>query len=88
MKKISKQQLAMETTKDKPGMKTGLDLGDRYSHYCLLNGECEVVGEGGSRAPKALSGGISRASLVCALRWSAARTRPGSADCSKSSATR
>src|SRR5258708_14505402 len=36
----------METTKDKPGMTMGLDLGDRYSHYCLLNGECEVVEEG------------------------------------------
>src|SRR5258708_465782 len=46
MKKVSKQQLAMETTKDKPGMTMGLDLGDRYSHYCLLNGECEVVEEG------------------------------------------
>jgi transposase len=46
MKKVSKQQLAMETTKDKPGMKVGLDLGDRYSHYCLLNEECEVVEEG------------------------------------------
>ena len=46
MKKVSKQQLSMETTKDKPGMTMGLDLGDRYSHYCLLNGECEVVEEG------------------------------------------
>jgi hypothetical protein len=82
MKKVSKQQLAMETTKDKPGMTVGLDLGDRYSHYCLLNEE------GGSGAPRALSGGISRANLVCASRWSAARTRPGSAGCFKSSATR
>jgi transposase len=46
MKKVSKQQLSMETTKDKPGMTMGLDLGDRYSHYCLLNEECEVVEEG------------------------------------------
>ncbi|MGH9351632.1 MAG: hypothetical protein ACRD2G_05665 [Terriglobia bacterium] len=46
MKKISKQQLVMETTKGKPGMTVGLDLGDRYSHYCLLNEECEVVEEG------------------------------------------
>jgi transposase len=36
----------METTKDKPKMTAGLDLGDRYSHYCLLNAECEVVEEG------------------------------------------
>lgn len=46
MKKVSKQQPVMETTKDKPGMTVGLDLGDRYSHYCLLNEECEVVEEG------------------------------------------
>lgn len=46
MKKVSKQQLAMETTKDRPGMTMGLDLGDRYSHYCLLNEEGEVVEEG------------------------------------------
>lgn len=46
MKKIIKQQFAMETRKDKPGMTVGLDLGDRYSHYCLLNEECEVVEEG------------------------------------------
>ena len=46
MKKVSKQQLAMETTKDKPGMTVGVDLGDRYSHYCLLNEECELVEEG------------------------------------------
>lgn len=46
MKKVSKEQLVMETTKDKPGMTVGLDLGDRYSHYCLLNEDCEVVEEG------------------------------------------
>jgi transposase len=46
MKKVSKQQRAMETAKDKPGMTMGLDLGDRYSRYCLLNEECEVVEEG------------------------------------------
>ena len=46
MKKVSKQQLALETTKDKPGMTVGLDLGDRYSHYCVLNEEREVVEEG------------------------------------------
>jgi transposase len=46
MKKVSKQQRAMETTKDKPEVTVGLDLGDRYSRYCLLNKECEVVEEG------------------------------------------
>jgi transposase len=46
MKKVIKQQPAMKTTNDKPGMTLGLDLGDRYSHYCLLNEEGEVVEEG------------------------------------------
>jgi transposase len=46
MKKVSKQQLAMETSKDQPAMTVGLDLGDRRSHYCLLNEDREVVEEG------------------------------------------
>jgi transposase len=46
MKKISKVMGQTETTKDKPAITVGLDLGDRYSHYCLLNGEGEVVEEG------------------------------------------
>lgn len=31
MKKLSKEQPAMKTTKDKPGMTVGIDLGDRYN---------------------------------------------------------
>lgn len=46
MKKVSKQRPAMETTNHKPAMTVGLDLGDRYSHYCLLNEEREVIEEG------------------------------------------
>lgn len=46
MKKVSKEQPVMKTTNDKPGMTVGLDLGDRYSRYCLLNEEREVVEEG------------------------------------------
>lgn len=46
MKKISKGMGQTETTKDKPAITVGLDLGDRYSRYCLLNEEAEVVEEG------------------------------------------
>jgi transposase len=46
MKKVSKKQPAMETTQDQPAMTVGLDLGDRHSHYCLLNEEGEVIEEG------------------------------------------
>jgi len=46
MKKVSKMAQQMGTAKDKPAITVGLDLGDRYSHYCRLNAEGEVVEEG------------------------------------------
>jgi len=46
MKKVSKSQPAMKTTNDKPELTVGLDLGDRYSRYCLLNEDREVVEQG------------------------------------------
>jgi len=46
MKKISRVFPPMEAAEDKPAMTVGLDLGDRYSRYCLLNEEGEVVEEG------------------------------------------
>ena len=46
MKKVSKMAQQMGTAKDKPAITVGLDLGDRYSHYCWLNAEGEVVEEG------------------------------------------
>jgi len=46
MKKVSKMARQMGTAKDKPAITVGLDLGDRYSHYCWLNAEGEVVEEG------------------------------------------
>ncbi|HEX4005624.1 MAG TPA: IS110 family transposase [Acidobacteriaceae bacterium] len=46
MKKVSKPHPAMKTTKDNPALTVGLDVGDRYSHYCLLNEESEVVEQG------------------------------------------
>jgi transposase len=45
MKKVSKQMQKMEA-QEKPEMTVGLDLGDRYSHYCLLNGDGDVVEQG------------------------------------------
>ncbi|HTV82212.1 MAG TPA: hypothetical protein VME18_06145, partial [Acidobacteriaceae bacterium] len=46
MKKVSKVVVQRERAKDKPSITLGLDLGDRYSRYCLLNEVCEVVEEG------------------------------------------
>jgi transposase len=46
MKKVSKVVPQRETAKDKPAITVGLDVGNRYSHYCLLNEEGEVVEEG------------------------------------------
>lgn len=46
MKKVSRVVKQAEIGMSKPAMTVGLDLGDRYSRYCLLNGEGEVVEEG------------------------------------------
>ena len=46
MKKVSRELPKMEAGLVKPEMTVGLDLGDRYSHYCLLNSDGEVVEEG------------------------------------------
>jgi len=46
MKKVSKQMQRMEASQAKPAMTVGLDMGDRFSRYCLLNEEGNVVEEG------------------------------------------
>src|ERR1035441_4864399 len=46
MKKVSRELPTMEAVSTKPEMTVGLDLGDRYSHYCLLNADGVVVEEG------------------------------------------
>jgi transposase len=46
MKKSNKVMQPTEMLQDKPAMTVGLDLGDRFSHYCLLNREGDVVEEG------------------------------------------
>jgi len=46
MKKVSRELATMEAVSTKPEMTVGLDLGDRYSHYCLLNGDGLVIEEG------------------------------------------
>lgn len=32
--------------KERPSQTVGIDLGDRFSHYCVLNSDGEVVEEG------------------------------------------
>ena len=53
MKKISKVRKQAEVSQDQPTMTVGLDLGDRYSHYCLLNREGEVIEEGRMQSTEA-----------------------------------
>ena len=53
MKKVSKQTQRMEATHDKPAMTMGLDMGDRFSHYCLLNEEGDVAEEGRMQSTEA-----------------------------------
>jgi transposase len=43
MSKIIKPAGRKKTTTDKPEMTMGIDVGDRYSHLCLLDDEGEVV---------------------------------------------
>lgn len=45
MKKSSRTRPQMEW-KQKPSITIGVDLGDRWSHYCMLNEEGDVVEEG------------------------------------------
>jgi transposase len=53
MKKVSKQMQRMEASYAQPAMTVGLDLGDRFSHYCLLNEEGDVVEEGRMQSTEA-----------------------------------
>ena len=53
MKKVIKQTQRMEATHGKPAMTMGLDMGDRFSHYCLLNEEGDVVEEGRMQSTEA-----------------------------------
>jgi len=52
MKKVSKQMRKMEA-ESKPGMTVGLDMGGRYSHYCLLNEDGDVVEDGRMQSTEA-----------------------------------
>ncbi len=45
MKKIIKKQTAV-AAESKPEKVVGLDLGDRYSHYCMLTNTGELMEEG------------------------------------------
>lgn len=49
MKKISKKQRAF-AAESKPEKIVGLDLGDRYSHYCMLTASGELMEEGRIRS--------------------------------------
>jgi len=46
MKKSSKKQQGIAATVSRPAKVVGLDLGDRYSHYCVVSGAGEVMEEG------------------------------------------
>jgi transposase len=53
MKKVSRELPKMEAGCAKPEMTVGLDMGDRYSHYCLLNADRQVVEEGHMQSTEA-----------------------------------
>lgn len=45
MKRNKRSNMSIEW-KERPAITVGLDLGDRFSHYCMLNQDGEVVEEG------------------------------------------
>ena len=71
-----------------PGLTIGIDLGDRYSHYCVLDKDGEVLEEGRlSTNPKAFQQRFGSAGPA-GLPSRSARTRRGSTSCPKRQATR
>ena len=46
MKKSSRSRQQQAEWKQRPAITVGLDLGDRWSHYCMLNEDGDVVEEG------------------------------------------
>ncbi len=46
MKKLSKPGAQKEVGKDRATITVGLDLGDWFSHYCVLNEGADVIEEG------------------------------------------
>jgi transposase len=52
MKKVSKETRKMEAMA-KPELTVGLDMGDRFSHYCFLNGDGDVIEEGRMQSTEA-----------------------------------
>lgn len=53
MKNHSKKPQPMDKRNAKPAITVGLDLGDRFIHYCMLDQESEVTEEGRIRATEA-----------------------------------
>ena len=53
MKKVSKESQRKQWAQGKPRMTMGLDMGDRCSHFCLLNEEGDVVEEGRMQSTEA-----------------------------------
>jgi transposase len=50
MKRLSKPGPQKEVGKDGATTTVGLDLGDRFSHYCVLNEEGDVMEEGRTKS--------------------------------------
>src|SRR5580700_10688824 len=53
MKKSSKKQQFVAGAENRPSQVVGLDLGDRYSHYCMLTSSGEEMEEGKIRTEAA-----------------------------------
>lgn len=74
--------------KQRPDRTVGVDLGDRFSHYCVLNGDGEVLEEGRVRTSEEAFRRTGKPNRGSVSSWKPGRTRPGSAVCCGVSAIR
>ena len=80
----------MDGSRDEPKTTVGLDLGDKYSYFCLIDQHSgEVMEEGRLRtSPEAFRRRFSSERPSRRSRSRAVPTRRGRAGCSRSVATR
>jgi hypothetical protein len=84
MKKVSRGTVKVE----KPEITIGLDLGDRFSHYCMLNGDGDAIESGRIQTTEEalLRHFEGEPKMRFALEGGAEPIRPGSAACLSNSA--
>jgi transposase len=84
MKKVSRVAKQME----KPEVTVGLDLGDRFSHYCMLNEDGDAIESGRIQTTEESLRRHFHGESRMRIALECETIRPGSAVCWSSGATR